>query len=88
MTFENTIHEIVTRALDERLPAVVQAVRDAVAERRESPDTLLSTKQVAERLGKSEAAVLKAITRQSIPAHKVGRLWCVRLGDITGEAGK
>lgn len=86
MTLEESIRANVVSGIEELLPTVRSIVREELARAAEvHPDTLLSVAETAERLHISEAAVLKAISRKGIKAHRVGRRWRIRLGDLLGE---
>ena len=45
-------------------------------------DRWLSVEEVAQYLGINKGTLYKWITRKSIPAHKVGRLWKFKLGAV------
>lgn len=45
-------------------------------------DRWLSVEEVAQYLGINKGTLYKWITRKSIPAHKVGRLWKFRKWEI------
>jgi excisionase family DNA binding protein len=55
-------------------------------------DKLLSTAEVAARLGVTRQRVLELITGERLPAMKVGRAYVVRGGDLSslslGKAGR
>ena len=45
-------------------------------------DRWLSVEEVALYLGINKGTLYKWITRKNIPAHKMGRLWKFKLGDV------
>jgi excisionase family DNA binding protein len=80
------LREMVASAVRDALPSVRAIVREELAHANEiHPDTLLSVRDVASRLRITDAAVLKAIERRSLKAHKVGHHWRIRLGDLMGQ---
>jgi excisionase family DNA binding protein len=50
---------------------------------KDDPNELLSTAQVASRLGVTRQRILELIEGERLPATKVGRAYVVRLGDVT-----
>ena len=49
---------------------------------KDDPNALLSTAQVASRLGVTRQRILELIEEERLPAQKVGRAYVVRLGDV------
>jgi len=45
-------------------------------------DRWLSVEEVATYLGINKGTLYKWITRKDIPAHKMGRLWKFKLGEV------
>jgi hypothetical protein len=82
---ENIVHEIVVKALEQRLPSLVhEAVAAAVAgASREDPDELVRADEAARLLSLSEAALRKRAARGDLPVRRLGRALRFRRGDLT-----
>lgn len=57
------------------------------------PNRWLSVDEIAAHLGVRRGTIYKWITRKTMPAHKVGRLWKFRLAEVdawvlSGGAGQ
>ncbi|TAM85835.1 MAG: DNA-binding protein [Jatrophihabitans sp.] len=60
-----------------------RALQVAAGNVRDDPDRMLSTEQVADRLGVSPRWVRQLLAAGDLPGARVGRCWRVRAGDLT-----